>query len=94
MNMARQRTKKTDKAPSKRIADVSQTGAKKSAKRTGGQSQKPAGEASPLSFRLESLLSIMLFFFFFFPSSLSKLYSLYIPCHLLSFSDLTHRWTC
>ena len=63
MNMARQRTKKTDKAPSKRIADVSQTGAKKSAKRTGGQSQKPAGEASPLSFRLESLLSIMLFFF-------------------------------
>ncbi|XP_030973600.1 TSL-kinase interacting protein 1 [Quercus lobata] len=45
MNMARQRTKKTDKAPSKRIADVGQTGAKKSAKRTGGQSHKPAGQS-------------------------------------------------
>ena len=65
MNMARQRTKKTDKAPSKRIADVGQTGAKKSAKRTGGQSHKPAGEASPLSFRLELLLSRMQIFFSF-----------------------------
>lgn len=79
MNMARQRTKKTDKAPLKRIADVSQTGAKKSAKRTGGQSHKPAGEASPLSFRLESLLSRMQYFFpfFFLHHCLSCIHSIY-----------------
>lgn len=44
MNATRQRNRKTGKAPSKRIADVGHTAARKSAKRTGGQSYKLAGQ--------------------------------------------------
>lgn len=45
MNAARQRIRKADKAPSKCMADIDRTGAKKSTKRTGGQSCKSAGQA-------------------------------------------------
>ena len=74
MNATRQRNRKTGKAPSKRIADVGHTAARKSAKRTGGQSYKLAGEASPQSFKLELHLSRMLYFFHHY---LSCIYSIY-----------------